>query len=138
MRKIIFLILVFISFNVVSQITETTVLTNYQRHDTTVTVSMTAKYDWISYLTFTNADKKHDTVYVDVSGKVSGGTTYAVIHSDTLIYTDTVAIIRPYYLTNNTDDWIYEGIWNYLRFRVRTNAASDEVVNMYFRKKYIN
>jgi hypothetical protein len=138
MRKLIFLLLVLISFNAVSQLTETTILTNYPRHDTTVTVTMTAKYDWISYFTFTNADANHDTVYIDISAKVSGGSTYTLVSSNTLIFTDATAVTRSYYFTSKTEDWYYDGIWNYLRFRVRTNATSDEVVNMYFRKKYIN
>jgi hypothetical protein len=134
MKKIILLLFMIASLNAVCQLTETTVLSNYPRHDTSVIVSMTAEYDWISFFTFTNADKKHDTVYVDILGKVAGGVTYALINSDTLIYSDTVAIIRPLYYTCETEYPKYEGIWNYLKFRVRTNATSDEKIYMYFRK----
>ena len=55
--------------------------------------------------------------------------------SDVLIFTDATAITRSYFYTNELDESEYKGIWNYLRFRVRTNTASDEVINMYWRKK---
>lgn len=135
MKKLLFL---FISFIVClqsyGQLTETQRLTNYAGHDTTVTISLTDSYDWIAYFTFTNADANHDTVYLDVSGKVNGSSTYTLLSSTTLIFTDAVAATRSYNLTCDTDYPVYEGIWNYLRFRFRTNAASDEVINFYFRK----
>ena len=114
--------------------TENVILSNYPRHDTTVTITLTSDYDWIAFFTFTNANNKGDTVYVDISGKVNGGVTYSLINSDTLIYTDTVAFIRAVHYTCEMDEHKYEGIWNYLRFRVRTNAASDEKIHFYFRK----
>jgi hypothetical protein len=136
MKKLLLILFVFIGLNVFAQsITETTLLSNYPRHDTTVTITLTADYDWIAYFTFTNANNKGDTVYIDISGKVNSGTTYSLINSDTLIYSDTVAIIKAKHYTCEMDNLKYEGIWNYLRFRVRTNAASDEKVYLYFRKK---
>lgn len=134
MRKLLTILLILVSTSLFAQMTETTVLSSYPRHDTTVTITLTASYDWIAYFTFTNADANHDTIYIDISAKVNGGTTYTLISSDILIFTDAVAVTRSYYYTSNTEDWYYNAIWNNLRFRIRSNAASDEIIKFYFRK----
>jgi hypothetical protein len=134
MKKLLTILLLFVSMSLFAQMTETTILTSYPRHDTTVTVTLTADYDWIAYFTFTNADANHDTIYIDISAKVNGGTTYTLISSDRIIFTDAVAATRSYYYTSYTEEWIYCGIWNNLRFRIRSNAASDEIIKFYFRK----
>lgn len=134
MRKLLTIFLLLVNISLFAQMTETTILSSYPRHDTTVTITLTADYDWIAYFTFTNADANHDTIYIDISAKVNGGTTYTLISSDILIFTDAVAVTRSYYYTSKTEEWVYDAIWNNLRFRIRSNAASDEIIKFYFRK----
>jgi hypothetical protein len=131
MRKFLLIALLFISLGAIGQTPiEKQVITNYTGHDTTVYMTMSSYYYWINYLTFTNADKIHDTILIDYYAKVKGSNTYEYIRQLTCVFTDTVAITSPLSF-NNVED---TEIWANLKFRYRKGSTSDMVLNMYFRK----